>query len=97
MMPRRFFFGLIEVNKWGYLWGHTAAQVQLMTADVPFVAYKARDDKPKPGEKGFKRTAAQAQKAYQEWLDRKEQEKKKGVAVNLENFLATGNMESEGK
>lgn len=96
MMPRHFFFGLVEVNHWGYRCGLTVAQVQLLNADIPFVAYKARDDKPKPGQKGFTRTAAQAEKAYQQWLDRQKREKEKGVAVKLDSFLATGKMEEKG-
>lgn len=97
MMPRHFFFGLIEVNRWGYMWGYTAAQVELFTADVPFVAYKARDDKPKPGQKGFTRTAAQAEKEYQQWLDRQRMEKEKGVAIKLDTFLTTGKIEEKKK
>ena len=97
MMPRRFFFGFYEVNRWGYMWGYTAAQIELLNADVPFIAYKAREDKPKPGQKGFTRTAAQAQKEYQNWLDRCKKEKEQGIAIKLDTFLQTGEMKpSEG-
>ena len=43
-----------------------------MQCDVPLIKYR-RDDKgkPKPGEKGFTRTAAQAQAEYEKWKSRR--------------------------
>lgn len=94
MMPRYFFFGMIEVPMWEYRCGLTIAQVELLTIDTPIVVYR-RDDsgKPKPGEKGFARTADQAQAAYKKWKERQEREKKSGKKVNLEAFLSTGKKE----
>jgi hypothetical protein len=76
---------------WDYYWGLTAAQIELLTIDTPIVVYK-RDDsgKPKPGEKGFTRTAEQARKEYERWKARQEEEKKKGVKIDLNTFLKTG-------
>ncbi len=73
------------------MWGHTAAQIELMMYDAPTIKYK-RDDsgKPKPGEKGFKRTSEQAQAAYEKWKKRKEKEKAEGVKMDLGAFLGTG-------
>ena len=67
-MRRDFFFGLVSVCDWEWLWGRTAAQIELRTIDQPIVVWK-RDDsgKPKPGEKGFTRTAAEAAREYQKW------------------------------
>ena len=92
MQPRYFFFGLIRIERYEYLYGHTVAQIELMTYDVPITVYKADDNKPKPGEKGFQRTAAQASIEYQRWLDRKNKEKEKGIKVNLNTFLKTGDL-----
>lgn len=73
-----------------YNWGHTAAQIELMRADAPVTVYKARDDRPKPGEQGFTKTAEEAARDYARWKRRKEEEKKKGVRVDLDTFLSTG-------
>ena len=93
MQPKYFLFGLIRIERYEYLYGHTAAQIELMTYDVPITVYKADNNKPKPGEKGFERTAAQANIEYQRWLDRREKERNKGVKVNLDNFLSNGEEE----
>lgn len=66
---------------WEYDWGHTKAQVELLVADAPFVAYKKRD-KPKPGEPGYKSDPEKIQRDYERWLERKKARK-----VNLNNFL----------
>lgn len=59
--------------------------------DAPVVKYKKDDEnKPKPGEKGFKRTAEQAQKAYEQWKKRQEADKKKGVKYDLTALMQTG-------
>lgn len=90
-MPRDFLFGLIRVPMWDYYWGLTAAQVELLCADQPTVIYKKdKSNEPKPGEKGFERTAEQAQKAYEQWKKRKEQEKKQGKVISLGTFIQTG-------
>ena len=90
MMSRSFFFGLHVVNDWEWLWGRTAAQVELRTIDQPILVYKREDNKPKPGEKGFTKTAAEAARDYRLWKERQEAEKRKGVKVDLQTFLSTG-------
>ena len=91
MMSKSFLFGFITVNDWEWLWGRTAAQIDLRTIDQPLVVYK-RDDsgKPKPGEKGFTKTAAEAARDYQLWKARQEAEKKQGIKIDLDTFLSTG-------
>jgi hypothetical protein len=89
-MSRSFFFGFHVVNDWEWLWGRTAAQVELRTIDQPILVYKREDNKPKPGEKGFTKTAAEAARDYRLWKERQEAEKRKGVKVDLQTFLSTG-------
>ena len=66
---------------WEYYWGHTKAQVELMTADAPFVAYKKKD-KPKPGDPNYKADPDKIQRDYEKWLERKKKRK-----VSLNSFL----------
>lgn len=66
---------------WEHYWGHTKAQVELMTADAPFVAYKKRE-KPKPGDPGYKADPDKIQRDYEKWLERKKKRK-----VSLNSFL----------
>jgi hypothetical protein len=39
MTPRSFLFGLVSVPCWGYDWGYTVPQIDLMCLDVPIVSY----------------------------------------------------------
>lgn len=90
MMPRDYLFGLIRIPMYDYYWGLTSAQVDLLSIDRPMVVYKKeKDNEPKPGEKGFKRTAAQAQAAYRQWLERQKTEKESGIKVSLGTFIST--------
>lgn len=51
--------GLWEVRLWGYYYGLTAAQIELMTADCPIVSYKrGKDKKGKKDKREKKRPAA---------------------------------------
>ena len=89
-MRKDFFFGLLSVYDWEWLWGRTAAQIELRTFDQPIIVWKREDNKPKPGEKGFQKTAAEAARDYQRWKERQENEKRKGIKVDLNNYLQTG-------
>lgn len=42
---RYFLFGLLEVPMWGYMWGYTSAQIELVTADSPVVTYPGKKKK----------------------------------------------------
>lgn len=57
-MRKDFFFGLVSVNDWEWLWGRTAAQIELRTIDQPIVVYKREENKAKPGEAGYKAMSA---------------------------------------
>ena len=61
-----------------------------MMLDAPIVVYKADDNKPKPGEKGFTMTADKARKAYEKWLARQEEDKRKGVKYDLSALMKNG-------
>lgn len=82
---------MIRVERYEYLYGYTAAQVELMMYDAPVVKYKKEKDKgPKPGEKGFTRTAEQAERAYEKWKKRQEEEKARGIKYDLNTFIKNG-------
>lgn len=101
-MPR-YFFGVWRVPMYEWYWGHTAAQIELIEVDQPYTAYKSKKSDIKPGQKGFKKTAADAAKDYQKWLENKEKlDKKFGRKIDLNTFLRTGeeipvNNETENK
>ena len=57
-MRKDFFFGFVSVNDWEWLWGRTAAQIELRTIDQPIVVYKREENKAKPGEAGYKTMSA---------------------------------------
>ena len=89
---------MYRCERYDYLWGYTAAQIELMMFDAPVVKYKKdTDGKPKPGEAGFKRTAEQAQKAYEQWKKRQEEEKARGQKYDLDTFMKTGEKKPVGE
>lgn len=70
-----------------YYWGHTAAQVDLMTADAPFVAYKKREQTKEEKMKNY--TREKAKRDYDRWLERKKNRK-----TGLQTFLGNGGLEN---
>lgn len=89
-MPRYLFFGLYRIPMYEWYWGHTAAQIELIDIDAPFVCYKKHDvnDGLKPGDKGYKPNAGKLQKAVEKWEKRKAAREARGF--NLSRFLSTG-------
>lgn len=85
-MRKDFFFGLLSVYDWEWLWGRTAAQIELRTIDQPIVVYKKDDKKPKPWE-GGKVSKEYADKAYQKWLEGKKKRDREGTGLNLGKTL----------
>ena len=81
-MSKSFFFGLITVYDWEWLWGRTAAQIELRCIDQPIVVYKKDEKKPKPWENGTV-TEDYAKKAYQKWLEKKKKREADGKAVDV--------------
>lgn len=86
VMRKDFFFGLLSVYDWEWLWGRTAAQIELRTIDQPIVVYKKDDKKPKPWE-GGKVSKEYADKAYQKWLEGKKKRDREGTGLNLGKTL----------
>lgn len=67
---------------WGYYWGYTMAQIQLLTSDTPVIVYKnLKDNKNK--EKKPKRD--EVQKAADEWR-KKYSDATKKLNINLSDF-----------
>ena len=89
MMPRYFFFGMIEVPFWEYRSGLTVAQIELLTSDMPIVVYKKDENKPKPWENG---TVSEdyAKKAYQKWLEKKKKREAEGKNVDVNQVFQKG-------
>lgn len=98
MMSKSFFFGLVTVYDWEWLWGRTAAQIELRTIDQPIVVYKKDKEKEKPWKDGTV-SESYAQKAYRKWLEGKKDRDKKGITldmskvrkIDMEEYLRTGN------
>ena len=72
---------------YGYYWGFSAAQVDLIMGDAPITVYKKREDeqKLKPGDPGYKPDAAKLDKAVE-----KRKKKKKARGFDMKHYLATG-------
>ena len=69
-----------------------------MMYDAPVIKYRKDDEgKPKPGEAGFKRTSEQAEKAYEQWKKRQEEERKKGKKYDLKKFIQNGEKVPKGR
>lgn len=69
--PRRFFLGLVSVRFYDYLWGFTAAQVELMMADLPLVVYpKSTDGKKKRPRRRTATEKADYERRCREYMDK---------------------------
>jgi hypothetical protein len=99
-MPRDFLFGMIRVPMWDYYWELTAAQVELLTIDQPFVAYKADKDNDKPWKNG-RATQGYAKSQYDKWLEKKKKREaegknlditqvQQGRRIDFQHFVETG-------
>lgn len=58
-------FGLVTVKAYGYWWGYTAAQIELMVADVPLMVYDTVEN----GQDGNP-SAEQIEQARRKWENR---------------------------
>lgn len=88
-MNKSFFFGLFTVYDWEWLWGRTAAQIELRMIDQPIVVYKADSNKKKPWENGTV-SGDYANKAYQKWLSKKKQREAEGKNVDIAKIFGKG-------
>ena len=92
MMSKSFFFGLVTVYDWEWLWGRTAAQIELRTIDQPIVVYKRDENKAKPGEAGYQTmSAAEGRDLVKNFKKRKILGKlKKAKKYDMGTLLETG-------
>lgn len=89
MMPRRFFFGLVEVPFWEFRSGLTIAQIELISIDVPQIIYKADEDNDKPWKKGTV-SESYTNKQYQKWLEKKKKREAEGKDFDASQILSKG-------
>lgn len=84
-MASRFFFGgLLEVPMWGYYWGYTSAQIELMAADSPIIVYPKRKDRKKGKPYEFdKADAIEVSKAAKQWQQKYGDKSDKGLKISL--------------
>lgn len=54
---------------WGYYWGYTAAQIELMAVDCPITVYNHKDKRNKKN-KFNKADAYDAERKAKEWRDK---------------------------
>ena len=73
-MPRRFFFGLLEVPQYAYDWGYSKAYIELMCMDTTIIQYP-EDSKANEIQKREK-DAAEA-KRY--WMEHKARQNKQNT------------------
>lgn len=67
-----------------YYWVYTSAQIELMNADAPFIAYKKRDKKNEenPSENGGEPTRESCEETVRKW-----QERRKKRRFKMQEFL----------
>lgn len=67
-----------------YLWGHTAAQIELLTVDATFTCYKGKSIAEKHKDPNYKPSKRKMMEAQRKWEERK----RKGTRFDLNKFLA---------
>lgn len=67
-----------------YYWVYTSAQIELMNADAPFIAYKKRDkkDEGNPSGNGGEPTKESCEETVRKW-----QERRKKRRFKVQDFL----------
>ena len=67
-----------------YHWVYTSAQIELMNADAPFIAYKKRNkkDEGNPSDGGTEPTKASCEETVRKW-----QERRKKRRFKVQDFL----------
>ena len=67
-----------------YYWVYTSAQIELMNADAPFIAYKKRDkkDEENPSDGGTEPTKESCEETVRKW-----QERRKKRRFKVQDFL----------
>lgn len=62
-------WGLWNIPMWGYYWGYTAAQIELMAADCPITVYNHKGKRNKKN-KFDKADAYDVERKAKEWKDK---------------------------
>lgn len=50
------FFFFFQVDRWGYMWGYTIPQIELLAIDAPLIVYSDVNRKDKPTAKKIEET-----------------------------------------
>ena len=72
-LPRRFFFGLLEVPQYAYDWGYSKAYIELMCSDTTLIQYPNDSKEAKAQDRDER--AAEARR----WMERKAQQNKQST------------------
>lgn len=75
-LPRRFLFGMLQVDEWELMWGKSKALIDIIIADRPRVEYKKDKKESKPSQ-------ARIREVNEKWKS----EHPDGAKVNLSEFL----------
>lgn len=74
------------VRAYDYWWGYTSAQIDLMVADGPMIAYKK--SKKRNADGSVKHTAKEMDDLWDRWVKKKEKEGSVvGKTINLNEYL----------
>jgi hypothetical protein len=83
MATRSFLFGLIKIDRYGYRWGYTIPQIELMAIDCPITVYPKRE---KEGER-HKPTKQEISEASAKW-ESKYGDLKQGEKIDMSDLLS---------
>lgn len=73
-MPRRFFFGLVEVLQYPYDWGYSKAYIELMCMDTTIIQYATDSKEAKAQDRDEK-----AAESIRWWKEHKAQQNKQNT------------------
>lgn len=80
METRSFLWGLIRIDRYGYRWGYTIPQIELLAIDCPITVYPKKGEKNKP-------SSADIKEAKDEWIE-KYGDTEKGEKIDLTALLS---------
>lgn len=88
VMSKSFFFGFVTVYDWEWLWGRTAAQIELRTIDQPIIVYKADEKKEVPWKNG-RASSKYANDQLRKWREKKKRKEKSGKHIDFLHLMQT--------
>lgn len=81
MAERSYLWGMIRIKEYGYRWGYTIPQIELMVADCPITVYpKDKDKKNVPSKADIDEATARWQQKYGD--------KPKGEKIDMSDLLS---------